>query len=242
MADDLDWHASACNLCYVNCGVELGVAGRGQAARIVRVRGDKANPKSRGYLCNKAQAIPAYVHHRDRLTSPLRRRPDGGHEAVSWDVAIAEIAARLRTVRDAHGGGAIALYGGGGQGNHAGGAYATALLRGLGSRHVFNALAHHTRRHVLQVLAARGGTLTAGELSSRFSHSWPTTSRHLGILLDAGVVSVVTNGRQRHYRIERQKLGDVLALWLNSVDFELQPSRTPPHPRPAAETRPSTQA
>lgn len=90
---------------------------------------------------------------------------------------------------------------------------------------VFNALAHHTRRHVLQVLAARGGTLTAGELSSRFSHSWPTTSRHLGVLLDAGVVSVVTNGRQRHYRIERQKLGDVLALWLNSVDFDVRPSR-----------------
>ena len=35
---------------------------------------------------------------------------------------------------------AIALYGGGGQGNHAGGAYATGFLRALGSRHVFNAL------------------------------------------------------------------------------------------------------
>src|SRR6185312_16020917 len=48
--------------------------------------------------------------------------------------------ARLRDVTERHGGQTIALYGGGGQGNHAGGAYANALLRGLGSHHVFNAL------------------------------------------------------------------------------------------------------
>ena len=63
------WHKSACNLCYINCGVELAVAGQGADARIVKVRGDRDNPRSQGYLCNKAQAIPSYVHHRDRLTS-----------------------------------------------------------------------------------------------------------------------------------------------------------------------------
>ena len=89
---------------------------------------------------------------------------------------------------------------------------------------VFHALAHPTRRHILQVLAARGGSLTAGELSSRFAHSWPTTTRHLGVLLDAGVVSVAPTGRQRHYTIERQQLADALALWLRSIGFELQPT------------------
>jgi DNA-binding transcriptional ArsR family regulator len=88
---------------------------------------------------------------------------------------------------------------------------------------VFAALAHETRRHVLQVLVARDGSMTAGELSSRFAHSWPTTSRHLGVLLDAGIVSVATAGRQRHYRIEREHLGHVLALWLGSVGFDLRP-------------------
>jgi DNA-binding transcriptional ArsR family regulator len=87
---------------------------------------------------------------------------------------------------------------------------------------VFGALAHPTRRHILQVLYARGGTMTAGELSSRFSHSWPTTTRHLGVLVDAGVVSVVAVGRERHYQIERQRLGDVLALWLQSIGFTLR--------------------
>jgi anaerobic selenocysteine-containing dehydrogenase len=130
------WRKTACNICYLNCGVEVMV----DQGRITKVRGDRENPKSQGYLCNKAARIPFYAHHRDRLTSPLRRRADGGFDEIDWDTAIAEITVRLRELVDGHGGKSLALYGGGGQGNHAGGAYATALLRGLGSRHVFNAL------------------------------------------------------------------------------------------------------
>lgn len=85
----------------------------------------------------------------------------------------------------------------------------------------FHALAHPVRRHILQVLWASHGGLTAGELSSRFSHSWPTTTRHLNVLLGAGLVSVHAEGRLRHYWIERQKLGDVMAMWLRSVGFDL---------------------
>jgi anaerobic selenocysteine-containing dehydrogenase len=140
--ETLAWHKSACNLCYINCGVELAVAvaGQGAEARIVKVRGDRDNPRSAGYLCNKAQSIPSYVHHRDRLTSPLRRRADGAFEAIDWDTAIAEIAQRLRAVVDAHGGKSLAVFGGGGQGNHAGGSYAFGVMRALGSRTIFNAL------------------------------------------------------------------------------------------------------
>lgn len=89
---------------------------------------------------------------------------------------------------------------------------------------VFGALGHATRRHILQVLAARDGALSAGELSARFAHSWPTTTRHLGVLLAAGLVSVATVGRERHYRIERYRLDDVLAMWLHSFGLELRPS------------------
>ena len=131
-----EWRKTACNLCYINCGIEVMV----DEGRIAKVRGDRDNPKSQGYLCNKAARIPFYAHHRDRLTSPLRRRSDGTFEAIDWDTAISEIATRLRGVVERHGGKSVALYGGGGQGNHAGGAYVNAVLRGLGSRHVFNAL------------------------------------------------------------------------------------------------------
>src|ERR1700757_5267643 len=131
-----EWKKTACNLCYVNCGVEVLI----EDGHLAKVRGDRDNPKSEGYLCNKAARIPFYAHHRDRLTTPLRRRDDGSFEAIDWDTAIAEIASRMRGIVERHGGKSVALYGGGGQGNHAGGAYATAFLRALGWRHVFNAL------------------------------------------------------------------------------------------------------
>ena len=130
------WLKTACNLCYINCGIEVWV----NDGRLEKVRGDRSSPKSQGYLCNKATRIPYYANDKDRLTTPLRRRADGGFDEIEWDVAISEIAERLRDIVDRYGGKSIALYGGGGQGNHAGGAYASGLLRALGSRSVFNAL------------------------------------------------------------------------------------------------------
>lgn len=88
---------------------------------------------------------------------------------------------------------------------------------------VFGALANASRRHILQVLSSRG-TLTAGELSARFSHAWPTTTRHLRVLLDAGLITVAPAGRERHYQIASQRLGDVVGLWMGSVGFDVVPT------------------
>jgi anaerobic selenocysteine-containing dehydrogenase len=135
MADPA-WHKTACILCYVNCGLEVATEGRA----ITRVRGDQANERSAGYLCQKAQRLHWYGNHADRLTTPLRRRPDGTHEPVAWETAIAEIAARLGALHAEHGGDAFAFYGGGGQGNHLGGASFSALRDYLGATKHFNAL------------------------------------------------------------------------------------------------------
>jgi anaerobic selenocysteine-containing dehydrogenase len=136
MADAGTWHQTACILCYVNCGLEVATEGR----RITRVRGDRANARSQGYLCQKAQRLQWYGDHADRLTSPLRRRPDGTHEPIAWETAFAEIAARLNALRATHGGDAFGFYGGGGQGNHLGGAYFAALAGAVGATKHFNAL------------------------------------------------------------------------------------------------------
>lgn len=82
---------------------------------------------------------------------------------------------------------------------------------------VFGALSHNTRRHILQVLHTRDGSMTAGELAARFSHSWPTTTRHLGVLVQAGLISVRPDGRERHYVLDRERLTAALDLWLPSV-------------------------
>ncbi len=132
------WHKTACILCSLNCGLEVQTNGR----HVVKLRGDRAHPASRGYTCEKpARGLDAYQNARDRVTTPLRRRADGSFEAVSWDVAIAGVAHDLGKVRDTHGGASILYYGGGGQGNHLPGGYGRATRAALGSVYASNALA-----------------------------------------------------------------------------------------------------
>src|SRR4029453_3117500 len=109
--------------------------------RFERVRGDRAHPASQGYHCEKALRLDHYQNARDRLTHPLRRRADGTFERIDWDTAIREVAARLGAIRDEHGGERILYYGGGGQGNHLCGVYASATRRALGMKFRSNALA-----------------------------------------------------------------------------------------------------
>ncbi|MGB5797898.1 MAG: molybdopterin-dependent oxidoreductase [Mycolicibacter algericus] len=131
---------SACILCECNCGIEVLV--EPDTGRFLKIRGDKAHPASAGYTCNKALRLDAYQNGRnDRLTKPLRRREDGTFEEVDWDAALTEIAERLMQLRDEHGGESLFYYGGGGQGNHLGGAYAPATMAAYGARFRSSALA-----------------------------------------------------------------------------------------------------
>ncbi len=139
-AKDAVWKKTACVLCGSNCGVLVQLGGKDNR-EIVRVRGDKAHPGSKGYTCNKALRLNYYQSAKDRLDSPLRRRDDGSFEKIGWDTAIAEIAQRFMAIRDEHGGDKILYYGGGGQGNHLGGGYSPAFRRAIGSRYRSNALA-----------------------------------------------------------------------------------------------------
>ena len=125
------WQQTACILCECNCGIEVRLGGE-DGRRFERIRGDKAHPGSQGYTCEKALRLDHYQNGRHRLTAPLRRRADGTFEEIDWDTAIARSPRGSRAVRDAHGGESIFYYGGGGQGNHLGGAYSGATLRALG--------------------------------------------------------------------------------------------------------------
>ena len=136
----MTWHKTACILCECNCGLEVQLGGEG-GRRLVRLRGDRDHPSSQGYACEKPHRLDYYQNNPDRLTSPMRRRPDGTFEAIDWETAIREVADRLARVRDTHGGETIFYYGGGGQGNHLPGAYAAATRRALGSRYRSSALA-----------------------------------------------------------------------------------------------------
>src|SRR5262245_15754217 len=134
------WEKSACILCSLNCGIEVQVGGAG-GRQLLKIKGDRDHPVSRGYFCEKAQRLDFYQTGGDRLGAPLRRRPDGTFEAIDWDTAIREVAARFTEVKTRLGGDRILYYGGGGQGNHLGGSYGAATLAALGNRYRSNALA-----------------------------------------------------------------------------------------------------
>lgn len=135
-----DFKTTACNLCFVNCGLKVQLGGE-DGRQFVKVLGDENHPTSKGYICNKASRINYYQNNENRLLHPIKRQPDGSYEPLSWDSAIAEIAQKLATIKAEHGGERIIYYGGGGQGNHLGGTYAMALRNALGIKYKSNAIA-----------------------------------------------------------------------------------------------------
>ena len=135
--ESTEWKKTACIICALNCGLEVQTDGR----RIVRIRGDKAHPISQGYVCEKSQRMDYYQNGADRLESPMRRKPDGTYEAIDWETAIREIAAKFSAIKARHGGESILYYGGGSQGNHLGGVYGDSTIKALGIQYRSNALA-----------------------------------------------------------------------------------------------------
>ncbi len=131
-----NWHPTSCVLCSQGCGLLVKVENN----QIVKVKGDTSNPRSRGYLCRKGVHIANHQHHDDRLTVPLKKT-DQGFIEITWQQAYAEIGKKLRSIIDTHGPQSFAFIGAGGQGSHFEAAFATALLRGIGSRYLYSSLA-----------------------------------------------------------------------------------------------------
>ena len=159
--DKSEWQKSACILCECNCGIEIRLGPDGRT--FDRVRGDKDHPASQGYTCEKALRLDHYQNGRgERVLNPLRRRDDGTFEEVDWDTAAREVAERLGAVRDEFGGDKILYYGGGGQGNHLGGAYGAALHKGFGGRFRSSAIAQEKSGEIW-VNGAMFGNAVRGE-------------------------------------------------------------------------------
>ncbi|KOX06451.1 reductase [Streptomyces sp. NRRL B-1140] len=103
---------TVCSYCGVGCGLVLDV-GTGPDGRrtVLKASGDKAHPANAGRLCTKGATTADLLAAPGRLTGALVR--DGrGEEAAPAPVAdaIAETAARLRTIVDEHGPDAVAFY------------------------------------------------------------------------------------------------------------------------------------
>jgi DNA-binding transcriptional ArsR family regulator len=71
------------------------------------------------------------------------------------------------------------------------------------------ALADETRLRLLAIL--RDGDATVNDLAERVGLAQPRVSTHLAVLRRAGLVSVVTAGRQRTYHIDAERIGAMFA-------------------------------
>lgn len=130
-----DWRKTGCVLCAQNCGLEILV----KDGRMVKVRPDRENPRSRGYACRKGMNILNYQYPEGRLTTPLKRVGED-FVPVSWDQALGEIAAKMRTLIDTHGPRCLAYMGASSQGGHFEAAFGLLLLRAMGSRYLYSSM------------------------------------------------------------------------------------------------------
>lgn len=102
-----------CNLCEAICGLTFQVQGEGPQARIVSVKGNDADPLSRGHICPKAVALKDLHEDPDRLRQPVRRVVDNGTtrwEHIGWEQAFDMVVEGLVKVREQHGASAVAVY------------------------------------------------------------------------------------------------------------------------------------
>ncbi len=72
---------------------------------------------------------------------------------------------------------------------------------------VFRALADPTRREIIKLL--RKKEMTSGDIAAHFQSAWPTISRQLAVLKDAGLISAERNGSSIHYELNTTVLQDI---------------------------------
>jgi anaerobic selenocysteine-containing dehydrogenase len=125
----------ACTLCEATCGIVVETEGR----EVVSIRGDEADPFSKGYICPKAYALKDLQNDADRLRRP-HRRTAGGWQELSWEQALGEAAEGLLRVRERHGPESLAIYLGNPAAHNLGSMlYGRVLIRALGSHQRFSA-------------------------------------------------------------------------------------------------------
>src|SRR3990172_6221339 len=135
-----------------HCGLLADVIGD----QILRIRGDRDHPITRGYTCPKGRATDRIHHHPDAITRPMMRK-DGELVPVSWDEALDDIAAKLRTIIDDHGPNAVGIYFGSGLGlDSSGYAMEEAFYRALGTPPKFSPLTIDGTAKVM-IAGAMGG-------------------------------------------------------------------------------------
>ena len=108
-ADFTGTRLGVCNLCEAICGIELTI----EDGSVTGIRGNDADPLSRGYICPKGVSMADVYTDPDRLRRPLRRVGEGADatwEELGWDEAFDLVAEKLAATITEHGPNAVGMY------------------------------------------------------------------------------------------------------------------------------------
>ena len=129
-----------CPLCEACCGLEITLRPTAGGEEVARIRGDRDDVFSRGYICPKGSTLKQLHEDPDRLRRPLVRGTDGELHEATWAEAWRAVDAGLSGVIERHGRQAIGAYVGNPNAHNIGGLlYGKALLKGLGTNALFSA-------------------------------------------------------------------------------------------------------
>jgi len=109
---ELEKVRTTCNYCGVGCQLDLNVdpTANNGAGKIVKVTSPEPGTTTNdGNLCVKGRFAYEFIGHKDRLTEPLIRQPDGSFQAATWEEALAAAAKGLHAVQEKHGRDALAF-------------------------------------------------------------------------------------------------------------------------------------
>ncbi len=145
-------HYRACHLCEAICGLEI----KTQGDEILSIKGDKADPISKGFICPKATAIADIHNDPDRLRKPVKRVGKDWLE-ISWEEAINTTAERLVAAQQHHGEDAVGFYAGNpGVHNYGNLTHGSLLRRAIKTKNNFSATSLDQLPHQLTSYAMYG--------------------------------------------------------------------------------------
>ena len=130
-----------CPLCEATCGLEITLRRRDNGAEeVARIRGDREDVFSHGFICPKGSTLKQLHEDPDRLRVPLVRDAEGRLVEATWEEAWAAVDRGLSGVIDRHGRQAVGAYFGNPSAHNLGPmVFLRPLLKALGTAQLYSA-------------------------------------------------------------------------------------------------------
>ncbi|MGA7097015.1 MAG: molybdopterin-dependent oxidoreductase [Acidimicrobiia bacterium] len=133
MTQSIDYRT--CPLCEATCGLEVTHDGNS----VIRIRGDREDVFSHGYICPKGSTLSQLDEDPDRLRTPLIKEK-GVHRPAGWDEAFALVEERMAPLVAEHGPNVVGVYlGNPNVHSMSGSLYNRVFLKMLRTRAIFSA-------------------------------------------------------------------------------------------------------